>query len=45
MLGTNDTKVNLNRTPFDIAAGMGVLATQVLASAGGWGRRIPRPRS
>ena len=43
MLGTNDTKVNLNRTPFDIAAGMGVLATQVLASAGGVGTAYPAP--
>jgi lysophospholipase L1-like esterase len=43
MLGTNDTKVNLNRTPFDIAAGMGVLATQVLTSAGGVGTAYPAP--
>jgi lysophospholipase L1-like esterase len=44
MLGTNDTKVNLNRTPLDIAAGMGVLATQVLTSAGGVGTSHPAPQ-
>jgi lysophospholipase L1-like esterase len=44
MLGTNDTKVNLGRTPFDIAAGMGVLVTQVLTSAGGVGSVYPAPR-
>lgn len=44
MLGTNDTKVNLNRTPFDIASGMGVLATQVLTSAGGVGTSYPAPQ-
>ncbi|MET0900037.1 MAG: SGNH/GDSL hydrolase family protein [Mycobacterium sp.] len=44
MLGTNDTKVNLGRTPFDIASGMGVLATQVLTSAGGVGTGYPAPQ-
>ena len=44
MLGTNDTKVNLGRTPFDIASGMGVLATQVLTSAGGVGTAYPAPQ-
>lgn len=44
MLGTNDTKVNLGRTPFDIASGMGVLATQVLTSAGGVGTVYPAPQ-
>ncbi|CAN5313985.1 SGNH/GDSL hydrolase family protein [soil metagenome] len=44
MLGTNDTKVNLGRTPFDIASGMGVLATQVLTSTGGVGTVYPAPQ-
>lgn len=44
MLGTNDTKVNLGRTPFDIGTGMGVLATQVLTSAGGVGTVYPAPQ-
>ncbi|WP_199254429.1 SGNH/GDSL hydrolase family protein [Mycolicibacterium mengxianglii] len=44
MLGTNDTKVNFGRTPTDIASGMGVLATQVLTSAGGVGTVYPAPR-
>ncbi|AQA02817.1 hydrolase [Mycobacterium sp. MS1601] len=44
MLGTNDTKANFGRTPFDIATGMGVLATQVLTSAGGVGTSYPAPQ-
>lgn len=44
MLGTNDTKAYFNRTPLDIANGMGILATQVLTSAGGVGTVYPAPR-
>ncbi|TFV55785.1 hydrolase [Mycobacterium sp. PS03-16] len=44
MLGTNDTKANLNRQPLDIATGMGLLVTQVLSSAGGVGTAYPAPR-
>jgi lysophospholipase L1-like esterase len=44
MLGTNDTKADLGRTPFDTASGMGVLATQVLTSAGGVGTVYPAPQ-
>ena len=44
MLGTNDTKANLGRTPFDIATGMSILAVQVLTSAGGIGTTYPAPK-
>ncbi|CAN5700717.1 SGNH/GDSL hydrolase family protein [soil metagenome] len=44
MLGTNDTKVNLGRTPFDIATGMSILTVQVLTSAGGIGTTYPAPK-
>jgi lysophospholipase L1-like esterase len=44
MLGTNDTKVNLGRTPFDIATGMSILVAQVLTSAGGIGTTYPAPQ-
>ncbi|MET0699477.1 MAG: SGNH/GDSL hydrolase family protein [Mycobacterium sp.] len=44
MLGTNDTKVNFGRTPFDIATGMSILTVQVLTSAGGIGTTYPAPK-
>lgn len=44
MLGTNDTKLFFNRTPFDIAYGMGKLVSQVLTSAGGIGTPYPAPK-
>jgi lysophospholipase L1-like esterase len=44
MLGTNDTKVYFNRTPFDIAASMGTLVTHVAMSMGGVGTVYPAPR-
>jgi lysophospholipase L1-like esterase len=43
MLGTNDTKVYFNRTPFDIAAAMGTLVTQVAMAMGGVGTVYPAP--
>ncbi|CAN5164791.1 SGNH/GDSL hydrolase family protein [soil metagenome] len=44
MLGTNDTKAYLGRTPFDIATGMSILAVQVLTAAGGIGTTYPAPK-
>ncbi|WNG87279.1 SGNH/GDSL hydrolase family protein [Mycobacterium sp. ITM-2016-00317] len=44
MLGTNDTKAYLHRTPLDVALGMSVLVTQVLTSAGGVGTGYPAPK-
>ena len=44
MLGTNDTKSFLHRTPADIATGMSLLAGQVGASAGGVGTGYPAPK-
>jgi lysophospholipase L1-like esterase len=44
MLGTNDTKAYFHRTAADIALGMGVLAAQVLGSAGGVGTVYPAPK-
>ncbi|MGP3927217.1 SGNH/GDSL hydrolase family protein [Streptomyces sp. 8N616] len=44
MLGTNDTKAYLGRSPFDIATGMSVLVDQVARSAGGVGTSYPAPR-
>jgi lysophospholipase L1-like esterase len=43
-LGTNDTKVYFNRTPFEIAAGVSVLVDQVAKSAGGVGTAYPAPQ-
>ena len=44
MLGTNDTKVYFNRTPFEIAAGMSTLIGQVAYSMGGVGTAYPAPK-
>ncbi|SDQ07014.1 SGNH/GDSL hydrolase family protein [Quadrisphaera sp. DSM 44207] len=44
MLGTNDTKALLRRSPFEIATGVSVLLDQVAASAGGVGTAYPAPR-
>ncbi|KQU45919.1 hydrolase [Rhodococcus sp. Leaf278] len=44
MLGTNDTKSYLGRSPFDIGLGMSTLAGQVLTSAGGVGTLYPAPK-
>ena len=44
LLGTNDTKVFFDRTPFDISIGMAKLVGQVLASAGGIGTVYPAPK-
>ncbi|MGI5952055.1 MAG: SGNH/GDSL hydrolase family protein [Brooklawnia sp.] len=43
MVGTNDTKSHLHRTPFDIAAGMSILLGQIATSAGGVGTSYPAP--
>lgn len=43
MLGTNDTKSYLRRTPNEIAAGMSLLLRQILTSAGGVGTVYPAP--
>ncbi|WP_059006516.1 SGNH/GDSL hydrolase family protein [Streptomyces specialis] len=43
MLGTNDTKVYFDRTPFGIATGAATLIGQVAASAGGVGTAYPAP--
>jgi lysophospholipase L1-like esterase len=43
MLGTNDTKVYFNRTPFEIAAGASVLLRQIAYSMGGVGTAYPAP--
>ena len=44
MLGTNDAKASLGRTPLDIGTGMATLVGQVLSSAGGVGTRYPAPQ-
>lgn len=44
MLGTNDTKSYLHRTPYEIATGMARLVGQVMTSAGGIGTPYPAPR-
>jgi lysophospholipase L1-like esterase len=44
MLGTNDIKAYFGRSPLDIGTGMGLLATQVLTSAGGVGTTYPAPK-
>lgn len=44
MLGTNDTKVYFNRTPFEIAAGMSTLIGQIAYSMGGVGTIYPAPK-
>lgn len=44
MLGTNDTKDYLHRSPRDIGAAMSVLAGQVNTSAGGVGTTYPAPQ-
>jgi lysophospholipase L1-like esterase len=44
MLGTNDTKIYFNRSPFDIAAGMSTLVGQIAYSAGGIGTSYPAPK-
>ena len=43
-LGTNDTKVYFNRSPFEIAAGVSVLIDQIAKSAGGVGTAYPAPQ-
>ena len=43
LLGSNDTKAYLRRTPLDIAVGASVLLGQVAASAGGVGTSYPAP--
>lgn len=45
MLGTNDTKHYLHRTPGDIAAAMSVLVGQILTSGGGIGTPYPAPQA
>lgn len=44
MLGTNDTKAYLRRTPEEIATGMSTLIGHILGSAGGVGTVYPAPR-
>lgn len=44
LLGTNDTKSYLHRTPRDIGAALSVLAGQVQTSAGGVGTTYPAPQ-
>lgn len=44
MLGTNDTKSYLRRTPNEIAVGMSLLLGQILTSAGGVGTAYPAPQ-
>lgn len=44
MLGTNDTKTYLRRTPEEIATGMSLLLVQILGSAGGVGTTYPAPQ-
>ena len=43
-LGTNDTKVYFNRSPFEIAAGVSILIDQIAKSAGGVGTAYPAPQ-
>lgn len=44
MLGSNDTKVYFDRSPFEIAAGMSLLIDQVAKSAGGVGTAYAAPQ-
>lgn len=44
MLGSNDTKAYLGRTPLDVAVGVSVLLGQVAACAGGVGTAYPAPQ-
>lgn len=44
LLGTNDTKFHLHRTPRDIGVALSVLAGQVQTSAGGVGTTYPAPQ-
>jgi len=44
LLGSNDTKVYFDRSPFEIAAGMAILIDQVAKSAGGVGTAYPAPQ-
>jgi len=44
LLGTNDTKYHLHRTPRDIGIALSVLAGQVHTSAGGVGTTYPAPQ-
>lgn len=44
LLGTNDTKYYLHRTPRDIGVALSVLAGQVQTSAGGVGTTYPAPQ-
>jgi lysophospholipase L1-like esterase len=45
MLGTNDTKSLINRTPYEIATGLSQLLAQILTSAGGVGTIYPAPKA
>lgn len=45
MLGTNDTKVWFNRSPFEIAGGIQALLREVALSAGGVGTLYPAPQT
>jgi lysophospholipase L1-like esterase len=45
MLGTNDTKSFLNRSPYEIANGLSQLLVQILTSAGGVGTIYPAPKA
>ena len=44
LLGTNDTKVTVGRTPLQIGMGISVLVGQVLTSAAGIGTTYPAPQ-
>ena len=44
LLGTNDTKAQFDRTPYQIATGVAELVGQVLTSPGGVGTTYPTPR-
>ena len=44
MLGTNDTKAYVRRTPLEIGLGIGLVITHVLTSAGGVGTAYPAPK-
>ncbi|WP_018156011.1 SGNH/GDSL hydrolase family protein [Demetria terragena] len=44
MLGTNDTKTYLRRSPEEIAVGMSTLVGQILSSGGGVGTIYPAPQ-
>jgi lysophospholipase L1-like esterase len=45
MLGTNDTKFLVNRSPYEIANGLSQLLVQILTSAGGVGTIYPAPKA